>query len=244
MEIDKNRPRMIRTGSDSLTPAMATMLSRLMMKSAMAIRVTALKQRGGCGLGVVGRLGFFLDQLAGDPDQEQGADEPESGKEQELGDDEGQHHPHHDRHAAAPDHRLPALAGRQQMGRQSDDDRVVAREHQVEQDDLEDGSQIVERHGQAWSSWESRQSGSVSDRGVQAVRHGGRADRARRSACDEPPGALLASGTRLSSADSRPDSASVAGFFILAAPPWISNLEARGWNPAAYRAARRQSGSR
>ena len=70
MVIDRNRPIMIRTGSDWLTPAMATMLSRLMMKSAMAIRVTALKSVVGAGLPSSDPIPLLLDQLAGDPDQE------------------------------------------------------------------------------------------------------------------------------------------------------------------------------
>src|SRR5208337_3384112 len=114
MEIDRKRPRMMRTGSDWLAPAMATTLSRLMIKSAMAIRVMALNS--------------------------------------EVGDNQRERHAHHDRHSATPEHRLAPLPGRQEVGSQPDDDRVVARKHQVKEDNLEDRTQIIKRHGQYLSS--------------------------------------------------------------------------------------------
>ena len=162
MEIDRNRPRMMRTGSESLTPAMATMLSRLMMKSAMAIRVMALKSVVGAGLLSSVDSDSSWTSLQAIQTRSRAPTNRRPGKSRRSRDDEGQRDPHRDRHAAAPDHRLPALAGGQHVGRQADDDGVVAREDQVEQDDLEDGGQVIERHEQAWSGWETRQSDPMS----------------------------------------------------------------------------------
>jgi hypothetical protein len=111
-----------------------------------------LEQRGWRWLGRVGRVVVLLDQLAGNPGEQYSTGEPKAGKEEQVGDNQRERHAHHDRHSATPEHRLSPLPGRQEVGSQPDDDCIVARKHQVKEDDLEDRTQIIKRHGPYLSS--------------------------------------------------------------------------------------------
>ncbi len=130
--------------------ATAITLSRLITRSAIRIvRIAATMPALAAAMAV--RL-FLLgeQQLDADPQQQRGADQLEVGQAQQLDRDDRQHDPHRDGRAAAPQHRLLLLLGRQRARGQRDHDRVVAGQHDVDADDLEEGDpegRIGKGHG-------------------------------------------------------------------------------------------------
>ena len=85
-------------------------------------------------------LAFRLvqQQLAGDPDEHDAADEPHSRHHQEKRHDHREHDPHGDGDSAAPQNRLFSLMVGQPVGRHGNHDGVVSRQHDVDEDDLRD----------------------------------------------------------------------------------------------------------
>ena len=72
----------------------------------------------------------------GDPEQQQAADEQQALDIQQLLSDRREDDAQHQRDDDAPEDRAPLLHSRQRRGRETNRDGVVARERQVDQDDL------------------------------------------------------------------------------------------------------------
>jgi hypothetical protein len=90
-------------------------------------------------LDVVPFFVFRQHQLDGDPDQQQAADEFEPWQVHDQRGEDGEHDAQADRPGDAPEDARLALFGRQVAAGQRDDHRVVAGQHDVDQDDLADG---------------------------------------------------------------------------------------------------------
>ena len=123
----------------SAAPAMAMTLSRLITKSAMITVLTARPQLVAAFDAGVRLLVLRHQQLDADPQQQQRADDLQEGNGQQRQRKEDQHDAQHDRARGAPQDALRALLRRQLAAGQRDDDRVVAAEQDVDQDDLADG---------------------------------------------------------------------------------------------------------
>jgi hypothetical protein len=74
---------------------------------------------------------------------------PPTRHHQQEGHDHGEHDPHQDRDSPTNHDRPMPLMGGQLVCRQGDHHRIVARQHDVDHDDLGYGNQVVERHANA-----------------------------------------------------------------------------------------------
>jgi hypothetical protein len=74
----------------------------------------------------------------GDPRQQDGPQQFEARIQEEQGNRHGQHQPHQDRQTRASEHRPPPLRRRSMTGHQHDDQPIVAREYDIDQNDLSD----------------------------------------------------------------------------------------------------------
>jgi hypothetical protein len=77
------------------------------------------------------------DEFHRDPDQKQRANHLQEGNSQDVGDDDGKQNPERDGGSGAEQDADAALLRRQRSAGERDDDRVVARQQDVDPDDLE-----------------------------------------------------------------------------------------------------------
>ena len=91
----------------------------------------------------------LLEHLPADPEQQQAAGEQEPGDVQELRRDQREADAHQRRRGDADDDRLAPQLGRETRRGEADDDRVVAGEHQVDHDHLEERGQETRLEHQA-----------------------------------------------------------------------------------------------
>ena len=76
-----------------------------------------------------------------DPQQQQAADQDQADDLHQLGDDQREGDAQHQRREDADQDDLPALLGGQAGGERTDDDRIVAGEHEVDHQHLEEGGE-------------------------------------------------------------------------------------------------------
>ena len=74
-----------------------------------------------------------------DPQQQQAADQDQPDDLQQLGDDQREDDAQHQRRDDADEDDLAPLLGGQARGQRADDDRIVAGQHQVDHQHLEEG---------------------------------------------------------------------------------------------------------
>ena len=94
----------------------------------------------GCGfrnLGVMVLFAQLAPHLPAHPQQQDAAGKQQADDLQQLDRDAGKADAHHGRRGDAPEDHLGALVLRQTGGGEPDDDGVVAGQHQVDHDDLE-----------------------------------------------------------------------------------------------------------
>src|SRR6266542_2291138 len=96
------------------------------------------RQQPVAGLDLVLATVVLGDELDPDPQQQRPADQPEPGICEEAHREEREHDPEHDRAEHAPEDALPPLPLRQVAAGKRDDDRVVAGQQDVDEDDLDD----------------------------------------------------------------------------------------------------------
>jgi hypothetical protein len=101
---------------------------------------------------VLGTLLFGREQLAGDPHQGKAAGQHEARQVEDVDDEDRHDGAHGDGAEGAPEDHLALGVLGQVAGDQADDQGVVARQHEVDQDDSEQrrheaGRQEVEFHG-------------------------------------------------------------------------------------------------
>ena len=148
-------------------PATASTLSSDMEMSASTIWTTAWRTvlagvlAMACAVAFLGRpaLGAQLaPQLPADPEQQQAAGQRQPDDLQQLGGDDGEQDAQARRGQDAQHEHPGALAFGQAGGDKADDDGVVAGQHQVDQDDLDERAQFGEgnHRRQVTSSVEER----------------------------------------------------------------------------------------
>ncbi len=102
----------------------------------------------------VSALVLALDELEGDPEQEQAADDAQIGHAEQIGDREGEQYAKADRGAGAEQDAELALVDRQGPARHGDDDRVVPGQQEVDPDHLKQRQQECRGeegvHGSPW----------------------------------------------------------------------------------------------
>ena len=156
--IDSSRPNTRTAGCSRAAPATASTLSSDMETSAIRIWIRASRKVFGLTLGSVGRVdvhgglgGLVLGAAAWSRSsrhifqQTQSSSRPPANSRptiaEQLGGDQREADAHDHRGGQAPEDRLLALLRRQAAGRQADGDGVVAGQHQVDHQDLEEGGE-------------------------------------------------------------------------------------------------------